>query len=109
MKILAIGCRFQNNPYIAGMQNNDLTYDYTNDGVVDPNDLKYFVKEIVGTSIGDSNMDGVFDSADLVLVFEAALYETGLPATWEQGDWNGDGMFDSADLVFAFEDGGYED
>ncbi|MCA9217940.1 MAG: VCBS repeat-containing protein [Planctomycetales bacterium] len=53
---------------------------------------------------GDVNDDGVFDSSDLVAVFQSAKYEDAPyhNATFEEGDWNGDGDFDSADLVFAF-------
>ena len=57
---------------------------------------------------GDSNFDGVFDSGDFVQVFQSAKYETGQPATVEEGDWNGDGVFDSSDLVFAFQGGAFE-
>jgi hypothetical protein len=51
----------------------------------------------------------VFDSADLVSVFQAGEYEDGLPgnSTFEEGDWNGDGEFDSSDLVFVFQLGNY--
>jgi hypothetical protein len=58
--------------------------------------------------IGDSNLDGVFDSGDLVTVFTAAKYDTQQPATWEEGDWNQDMLFDSGDLVFAFSNGDYQ-
>lgn len=55
--------------------------------------------------VGDSNRDGVFNSSDLVLVFQAGEYEDEIDgnSTFEEGDWNGDGDFDSADLVFAFQ------
>ena len=56
---------------------------------------------------GDSNHDGIFDSSDLVLVFQAGLYETGDAASFEQGDWNDDRVFDSGDLVLAFQAGHY--
>ena len=58
---------------------------------------------------GDSNRDGVFNSTDLVLVFQSGKYEDGIDdnATFEEGDWNGDGDFDSADLVLAFSEGRY--
>ena len=38
---------------------------------------------------GDSNGDGVFDSSDLILVFEAAEYEDDIEgnSTFEEGDW----------------------
>lgn len=56
---------------------------------------------------GDSNLDGIFNSADLVTVFIAAKYVTGEIAHWMEGDWNGDGLFDTNDLVIAFQDGDY--
>jgi hypothetical protein len=60
---------------------------------------------------GDSNRDGVFDSTDLVQVFQAGQYEDGVlgNSTWSSGDWNGDGEFDSQDLVFAFQAGSYQE
>ena len=58
---------------------------------------------------GDSNRDGIFDSADLVAVFKAGEYEDDVTnnSTFEEGDWNGDGDFDSSDLVAAFQSGSY--
>lgn len=58
---------------------------------------------------GDSNDDGLFNSADLVLVFQAGKYEDNVPqnASFAEGDWNGDGDFTTADLVFAFQAGTY--
>jgi hypothetical protein len=59
---------------------------------------------------GDANDDGVFNSSDLVLVFQAGKYEDGLArnAAFAEGDWNGNHEFDSADLVFALQFGHYE-
>lgn len=62
------------------------------------------------TSIpGDSNGDGVFNSSDLVVVFQAGEYEDAVPgnSSFAEGDWNGDGDFTTADLVFAFQAGNY--
>jgi hypothetical protein len=58
---------------------------------------------------GDSNLDGIFNSADLVLIFQAGKYEDGIDhnASFAEGDWNGDGDFDSRDLVHAFAFGLY--
>lgn len=56
---------------------------------------------------GDSNLDGAFDSSDLVAVFTAAKFETGRSATWAEGDWNRDGFFNTSDLVTAFSQGCY--
>ena len=63
--------------------------------------------QIVQNVLGDSNRDGLFNSSDLVAVFQAGLYETAQSAAWEEGDWNLDGVFDSGDLVDAFQAGTY--
>ena len=57
---------------------------------------------------GDADLNGEFNSSDMVQVFAAGKYETGESAGWSNGDWNGDGLFDSSDMVTAFADGGYE-
>ena len=58
---------------------------------------------------GDSNGDGVFNSSDLVHVFQAGEYEDHLNdnSTFEEGDWNGDSEFNSSDFVFVFQKGNY--
>ena len=62
-----------------------------------------------GVTIGDVNLDGRFDSQDIVLVFQAAEYEDDKEnnSSWYEGDWNCDGEFDSSDLVEAFKNGGF--
>ena len=59
---------------------------------------------------GDANKDGLFDSTDLVQVFQAGEYEDDMPQNsyWTTGDWTGNGEFDSSDLVAAFLTGRYE-
>lgn len=52
---------------------------------------------------GDSNLDGQFNSSDLVQVFQQGKFETAQSASWTDGDWNGDTRFASNDLVFAFQ------
>lgn len=61
--------------------------------------------------VGDSNGDGVFDSSDLVFIFQRSNYEdpTATDLEYADGDWNGDGIFDSSDFVFAFQFGAYEE
>jgi len=58
---------------------------------------------------GDSNRDGVFNSSDLIHVFQIGEYEDGIlnNSTFEDGDWNGDSDFDSSDIVHAFQAGTY--
>lgn len=73
-------------------------------------DVDYMLEEILNTGPGDVNLDGVFDSGDLVEIFQKGLYEDGIEdnAKWSVGDWNCDKEFDSSDLVMAFQRGGYE-
>jgi hypothetical protein len=54
---------------------------------------------------GDVNKDGVFNSTDLVLVFQHGEYEDAEEgnSTFDEGDWNGDGDFNTRDLVFVFQ------
>ncbi len=95
---------------------NDPAFDLNGDGVVDIKDQDVFVTDSLGTWTGDSNLDGEFNSGDLVVIFAAGEYEDNNPddpstimnSMWEEGDWNADRDFDSSDLVKAFADGGYE-
>lgn len=59
--------------------------------------------------IGDSNVDGYFDEADLTHVMQAGKYETGQSASFQDGDWNGDGVFDTRDFVDALRSGTYRE
>ena len=96
------------NALIGGISGMDSAFDLTDDDTVDSADLNRWVKELKGTWIGDSNLDGEFNSSDLVAVFTVGKFEQDVPAGWEEGDWNGDGKFTSGDFVTAFTDGGYE-
>ncbi|MCA9216720.1 MAG: hypothetical protein KDB27_26805 [Planctomycetales bacterium] len=85
-------------------------FDLIPDGKLDEFDRNDWVHGCANTYFGDANVDGDFNSRDLVTVFQAAEYEDaiGMNSTWAEGDWNGDGDFTSRDLVLAFQDGGYE-
>ncbi len=67
-------------------------------------------RNLVSPIPGDANGDGVFNSADFVLVFQAGEYEDGIRnnSTFREGDWNGDGDFDTLDFVVVFQMGHYE-
>ena len=74
----------------VGIANQDLAYDANSDGVVDVADRVVWTNDLKNTWMGDSDLNGVFDSSDFVLVFGEGKYETGDAATWGQGDWDGD-------------------
>jgi hypothetical protein len=87
---------------------NPAAYDLNSDSKVDEADLKVWVKTLRKTWIGDSDLNGEFNSSDFVKVFTSGKYEQRVAAGWDEGDWNGDGRFTSSDFVSAFQDGGYE-
>ncbi|MCA9167575.1 MAG: hypothetical protein KDB23_07890, partial [Planctomycetales bacterium] len=82
----------------------------TNDGTFNNEDRDFWVTKIKQTYFGDADLDGEFNSADLINVFQAGEYEDHVVgnSTWSTGDWNGDGEFTTSDLVIAFQDGGYD-
>ena len=88
----------------------DQMFDLNFDNRIDRVDLDVWVKELKYTWYGDANLDGVFDSNDVVQVFQLSQFEDTVPgsSTWQSGDWNGDGEFSTDDLMLAFQDGGYE-
>jgi hypothetical protein len=89
--------------------NTSSVLDVNGDGLVDGADRVYWIENVANTYIGDSNLDGEFNTADLTAIFQAGEYLDDLlgNSTWGTGDWNGDGDFTSSDLVMALADGGY--
>lgn len=59
---------------------------------------------------GDANLDGNFDSADLIQIFQSGQYEDEVVenSTWETGDFDGDLEFTTSDLILAFQEGIYK-
>ena len=89
-------------------KDSDPCFDLNKDDEVDRQDSDFLIESILNTSVGDANLDGIFDSADLVKIFQAGEYEDRKGNSgWATGDWNGDGEFDSSDLVIAFQKGHY--
>jgi hypothetical protein len=84
-------------------------FDLNADGSVNGVDVVYLVETVLGTSFGDADLSGRFDSGDFVVVFTAGEYEDTVVgnSTWAEGDWNGDREFNSGDLVFVFQKGQY--
>ena len=84
------------------------SFDLTNDGLIDSSDLANLVSIHMDTWLGDANLDGEFNSSDLITALAGGTYEADVDAGWESGDFDGSGRFDSGDLIFALADGGYE-
>ena len=92
----------------GGMAANDKNFDLDGDNDADYDDRKLWVKDLKKTWIGDANLDGEFNSGDLVGTFVVGKFETGQAAGWAEGDFDGNKLFDTSDFVAAFQDGGYE-
>jgi hypothetical protein len=94
----------------AAMRNDDPLADLDGDGQSTTGDILALVRDIMGSTIGDVNLDGLFNSSDLVIMFAVGQFEDTLAgnSSWVSGDLNGDLEFNSSDLVFAFQIGGYQ-
>ncbi len=84
-------------------------FDLNLDGFVNSRDWQMMLALILGTTAGDANLDGRFNSEDLVAVFLVNEYEDGVVgnSSWATGDWNCDGEFTSDDLIAALQAGSY--
>ena len=89
---------------------NNIAFDLNDDAKLDQADRRVLVEELMNTYFGDSNLDGEFNTKDLVDAFQVGEYEDAIAgnSTWADGDWDGDGDFGTADLVLAFQSGGFE-
>ena len=85
-------------------------FDLDGDGQVGPADRVVWVNDLFKTYFGDANLDGEFNTADLIEVLRGGQYEDAAlgNSTWGTGDFNGDLEFDTGDLITALQSGGYE-
>jgi hypothetical protein len=95
--------------FLGPLPNESRGFDLDFDGALTPADRQVWVNRVKRTYFGDSNLDGEFNPADLIAVFQAGEYLDNKAgnSTWATGDWNGDGDFTHSDFVTAFVDGGY--
>jgi hypothetical protein len=84
------------------------TFDLNQDAMINQDDIRLWVRDLFTSWMGDANLDGQFNSSDLVAVLTSGTYEADVAAVWSTGDFNGDGRTTSSDLVVALTDGGYE-
>ncbi len=93
-----------------GLRSSDDSFDLNQDDRNDLLDLGFLLENILKTSVGDVNLDGRFNSADLIVLFQRGEFEDDVlgNSAWGDGDWNCDGDFTTADLVMAMQAGKYE-
>ncbi len=75
----------------------DLSCDMNGDLIVDGEDVRIIVEDVLETEIGDVNLDGVVDSTDAGIINA----NMGMAGGWAQGDVNCDGLVDEADLAIV--------
>ncbi len=101
-----IYAQFKTNPFVVGDADwadineaiyFDLSADMTGDLIVNQLDVDDLVLNILGTSYGDVNLDGIVDAADEGIV-TSNLGLAGMG--WAGGDLNGDGTTDALDQAF---------
>jgi hypothetical protein len=85
-----------------------VAYDLNSDAMVNGADIEVWVRDLYNSWMGDANLDGEFNSSDLVAVLASGTYEADVDAVWSTGDFDGNGRTNSGDLVAALADGGYE-
>jgi hypothetical protein len=74
----------------------DPAYDLDGDGDADNADVHYLVEEILGTHMGDANLDGAVADSDYTLWADHYL-ESGVG--WADGDFTGNGVVTEADYT----------
>ncbi len=110
---------FDNNGTLDAADIDDLTqrsagglnppdYDLNGDALVDADDVTVWIGDLFGSWVGDANLDGEFNSGDLVIVLASGAYEVDVDSVWTRGDFDGNGRTNTGDLVAALSDGGYE-
>ena len=91
----------------AQLESSDPRLDFNEDGAVNDSDLATVLEKTFQSVTGDVNLDGRFDSDDLIRVLQAGKFEDDVVnnAKWSEGDWNCDGDFTTRDFVFVFQAG----
>ena len=74
----------------------DPRFDLVQDGTVNQADADFLIGDIIGTVVGDVNLDGVVDFPDFLLLARSFNQQNAL---WSDGDFNGDGTVNIADFL----------
>jgi len=82
-----------------------IEFDLTGDQRLNDQDITNWVTQLVGTAMGDSNLDGVVGFADFLVL---STYFGRADAGWSLGDFNGDKEVGFADFLLLSTNFGFE-
>jgi hypothetical protein len=80
----------------GGLHTNDRIYDLDFDDVVDGADIEEMVTGILGTIMGDANLDNTVDGQDFLIWNDHKFQPSN---GWSEGDFNCDGTTDGQDFI----------
>ena len=69
------------------------------DGLVDQQDMDELIENILGTTYGDTDLDGDVDTVDLTAAITNFINASSTAIGWATGDLDGDGDVDTNDLT----------
>ncbi len=82
--------------FCQGLSSQDRIYDLNFDDVLDVADVEVMVTDLLGTVMGDANLDGTVDGMDF-LAWNASKFQAS--NNWSDGDFNCDGIVNGADFL----------
>ena len=110
-----LGLSDESNELIVELSVNDRVDPGDDWTTIPPDDRDYLARRhgnailLTTPEPGDANLDGIFNSTDLVTILVTGEFEDGIPnnSTFREGDWDGDGDFTTSDFIFALQAGNY--
>ena len=72
--------------------------DLDKNGSVNDDDVNFLIRDVIGTELGDANLDGFVDGSDFN-IWNDNKFES-CAKSWSHGDFNGDQVVDATDFNF---------
>ena len=80
----------------ARIGSDDTVADLNGDGQVASSDVDYLVEEVLGTTRGDTNLDGTVTFQDFLVLSQSFGQSD---ASWSSGDFDGNGLVEFRDFL----------
>src|SRR5690606_11142952 len=66
---------------------NPAAYDLNSDALVNDADVRVWIRDLFNSWVGDADLNGEFNSTDLVAVLASGAYEADVASVWSTGDF----------------------